>query len=132
MALCSKLAVKVGMVQGMQCRAQSMAGSSTDRYAGPTQLLSDTWDYIGNRYAACCRYPAHAQGEKFLDSLDDIAVDSVVLIDGMAIWGPKKAVGLVQLKMWLADWLQHYDVNAAITASTATPTSNKVGQQAHV
>eukprot|EP00878_Enallax_costatus_P012419 GHUV01012970.1.p1 GENE.GHUV01012970.1~~GHUV01012970.1.p1 ORF type:complete len:368 (+),score=90.38 GHUV01012970.1:207-1310(+) len=66
------------------------------------------------------------QGEKFLDSLDDIAVDNVILIDGMAIWGPQKAAGLTQLKMWLVGWMQQYDVNAAITASTATPTSNKV------
>lgn len=66
------------------------------------------------------------QGEKFLDSLDDMAIENVVLIDGMAIWGPQKAVGLVKLKMWLAAWLQQYDVNAAIVASTATPTSNKV------
>jgi hypothetical protein len=70
----------------------------------------------------CC-----LQGDKFLDSLDDIAVDGVVLLDGMHIWGPTKASGLTALKLWVADWLQQYELNVAITASTATPTSNKVG-----
>jgi hypothetical protein len=67
------------------------------------------------------------QGDKFLDSLDDIAVDGIVLLDGMHIWGPSKASGLTALKLWVADWLQQYELNVAITASTATPTSNKVG-----
>lgn len=66
------------------------------------------------------------QGDKFLDSLDDIAVDSVVLLDGMHLWGPSKAAGLTALKLWVAGWLQQYELNVAITASTATPTSNKV------
>lgn len=66
------------------------------------------------------------QGDKFLDSLDDIAVDSVVLLDGMHVWGPSKAAGLTALKLWVAGWLQQYELNVAITASTATPTSNKV------
>ncbi|KAF6253991.1 hypothetical protein COO60DRAFT_364180 [Scenedesmus sp. NREL 46B-D3] len=66
------------------------------------------------------------QGDKFLDSLDDIAVDSVVLLDGMHIWGPAKAAGLTALKLWVADWLQQYELTVAITASAATPTSNKV------
>lgn len=66
------------------------------------------------------------QGEKFLDSLDDVAMAGVVLLDGMAIWGPAKSVGLTALKLWLAGWLQQYDVNVAITASTVTPYSNKV------
>jgi hypothetical protein len=70
----------------------------------------------------CCL----GQGDKFLDSLDDIAVDSVVLLDGMHIWGPAKTAGLTALKLWVADWLQQYELNVAITASTATPTSNKV------
>jgi hypothetical protein len=70
---------------------------------------------------------ADCQGEKFLDSLDDVAVSNVILIDGMAIWGPAKAVGLTDLKLWLAGWLQLYDVSVAVTASTATPMSNKVG-----
>eukprot|EP00775_Hariotina_reticulata_P008089 gene8089-8282_t len=66
------------------------------------------------------------KGEKFIDTLDDIAVDGVILIDGMVIWGPVKSVGLTHLKLWLAGWLQKYtDVNAAITSSTATPLSNK-------
>jgi hypothetical protein len=77
--------------------------------------------------AACGWAGCFLQGDKFLDTLDDIAVDGVVLIDGMAIWGPSKAVGLTSLKLWLAGWLQKYiDVNAAITSSTATPLSNKV------
>lgn len=66
------------------------------------------------------------QGEKFLDSLDDVAMDGVVLLDGMSIWGPPKSVGITPLKLWLAGWLQQYDVNVAITASTVTPNSNKV------
>jgi hypothetical protein len=49
------------------------------------------------------------QGDKFLDSLDDIAVDGVVLLDGMHIWGPSKASGLTALKLWVADWL-HYSI----------------------
>lgn len=69
----------------------------------------------------CC-----SQGEKFFDSLDDVAMDNVILLDGMAIWGPPKSVGLTPLKLWLADWLQQYDVNVAITATTVTPSSNKV------
>lgn len=44
----------------------------------------------------------------------------------MYIWGPAKSQGLTALKLWLAGWLQLYDVNAAITAGTATPYSNKV------
>jgi uncharacterized membrane protein len=83
---------------------------------------------------ACCAVAGaaarrmRAQGEKFLDSLDDVAVPSVVLIDGMAIWGPLKSVGLTELKLWLAGWMQRCGtVNVAVTASTATPTSNKVG-----
>lgn len=67
------------------------------------------------------------QGEKFLDSLDDVAMPGVILLDGMAIWGPPKSVGITPLKLWLAAWLQQYGVNAAITASTVTPYSNKVG-----
>jgi hypothetical protein len=53
-------------------------------------------------------------------------MDGVILLDGMAIWGPPKSVGLTSLKVWLAQWLQQYDVNVAITASTVTPDSNKV------
>lgn len=86
--------------------------------------------------AVCARTTQHAhirtphpccapQGAQFLDSLDDIAVPGVVLVDGMDIWGPQKAVGLTQLKLWLAGWLQLYDVNAAVTAMAATPSSNK-------
>lgn len=66
------------------------------------------------------------QGEKFFDTLDDVAMDGVVFLDGMAIWGPPKSVGLTPLKLWLSGWLQQYDVNVAITATTVTPNSNKV------
>ena len=66
------------------------------------------------------------QGEKFLDSLDDICVEGVVLLDGMYIWGPPKVVGLPALKLWMAGWMQNYQVSAAVTASAATPNSDKV------
>lgn len=77
--------------------------------------------------AVCVTSAASSQGEKFFDSLDDVAMDGVILLDGMAIWGPPKSVGLTALKLWLANWLQQWDVNVAITASTVTPDSNKVG-----
>jgi hypothetical protein len=73
---------------------------------------------------AVCTDPA--QGEKFFDTLDDVAMDGVILLDGMAIWGPPKSVGLTSLKLWLAGWLQQYDVNVAIMATVVTPNSNKV------
>jgi hypothetical protein len=69
------------------------------------------------------------QGEKFLDSLDDVAMPGVILLDGMAMWGPPKSVGLTDLKLWLAGWLQQYGVTVAITATTVTPNSNKVRQR---
>lgn len=68
------------------------------------------------------------QGEKFLDSLDDVAMPGVILLDGMAMWGPPKSVGLTDLKLWLVGWLQQYGVTVAITATTVTPNSNKVRQ----
>ena len=68
------------------------------------------------------------QGEKFLDSLDDIAVPSVELIDGTRVWSPPLASGLAGLKLWVAAWLQrHTSVTAAATGSAVTPSSNKVG-----
>jgi hypothetical protein len=66
------------------------------------------------------------QGEKFLDSLDDICIQGVVLLDGMYIWGPPKVLGLPALKLWMAGWMQNYQVNAAVTASSATANSDKV------
>lgn len=76
--------------------------------------------------AAFAVYTDPAQGEKFFDTLDDVAMDGVILLDGMAIWGPPKSVGLTSLKLWLAGWLQQYDVNVAIMATVVTPNSNKV------
>lgn len=78
--------------------------------------------------AGCCTTHMRVQGEKFLDSLDDVAMPGVILLDGMAIWGPPKSVGLTALKLWLAGWLQQYGVTVAITATTVTPNSNKVRQ----
>jgi hypothetical protein len=66
------------------------------------------------------------QGDKFLDTLDDICTAGVLMLDGMHIWGPPLLEGVTQLKLWMAGWLQSYDVNAAVTASVTTPTSNKV------
>ncbi len=67
------------------------------------------------------------QGEKFLDSLDDLALQTMVFIDGMDVWGPTKAVGLTDFKLWMAGWLQQYEVSAAVTGTAATAYSNKVG-----
>lgn len=85
------------------------------------------WPYLISM-AGCCATHMCVQGEKFLDSLDDVAMPGVILLDGMAMWGPPKSVGLTNLKLWLAGWLQQYGVTVAITATTVTPNSNKVRQ----
>eukprot|EP00877_Chromochloris_zofingiensis_P007069 jgi/Chrzof1/2615/Cz11g22160.t1 len=66
------------------------------------------------------------QGEKYLDTLDDICTDNVIFIDGVDIWGPGKSIGLAGLKLWMVGWLQQYEVTIAVTGSAVTSQSNKV------
>lgn len=74
--------------------------------------------------------PWPPQGEQALDRLDGLATSGVELVDGSDVWGPPVASGLEGLKLWLARWLGGYaSVNAAVTGSAVTATSNKARQQ---
>lgn len=104
------------------CRTGRLVNACAQPASRSPLLCADM--YLCAAFSDVCADPA--QGEKFFDTLDDVAMDGVIFLDGMAIWGPAKSVGLTSLKLWLAGWLQQYDVNVAIMATTVTPNSNKV------